>query len=260
MPRFAVAGVGPHAEMFHAASRTLGWDVVGDPLDADVAVVDGALGPRRDAALALLARGVGVVLAPGLGVEALVAIAEATERTAASVVVGEPFPTAPAVQRWFADLDTLGDVGHLSGRAARSADSIDLVRPLLTVLVLAGRVAGWGDPGGAEPAATGTLVRFGSGATATLRIDEPDRAPHWELQAASPTGALRLEMLPRPVVERDGRELTLPPAPDPADAFGAAPLLRTFRADLEAGRRPVLGPHLGLLVERLLRDGVSRAG
>jgi len=56
--------------------------------------------------------------------------------------MAESFPTAPAMQRWFAELQRLDEMTHLSGRVrAASADW-----SLLTVTLLSARLAGWGDP------------------------------------------------------------------------------------------------------------------
>ncbi len=273
-PTVALAGTGATAAMFAAAARTLGWPLVaisGEspqlvadhvdapivPLDellttvgAEIVIVDTPAEVRAGHAASLLDRGVHVLLTPGLDADGAALVASAAARSSARLVMAEMFPTAPAVQRWFVELGRLGRVEHLSGRAS----PLGLAWPLTAVAVFSTRLAGWGDPTGSATNGTGYTLHFASGPTARLGIaPAADLGPaRWELQAASARGTLRVELLPVPTVERDGEAIGLPASTEPAETFGAAPLLRTFWADVEAGRPPVLDAAFGALVERLL--------
>ena len=99
---------------------------------------------------------------------------------------------------------------------------------------------------------------------AQLVVDGPPADPaagpaRWELQAASPDHALRVELLPEPALERDGA-VAVPAGggSHPADVLGFAPFLRAFWADVTAGRRPVLD---AVFARELadLRDAVGRS-
>ena len=220
MPTIALAGTGRVAAMLTVAAQRLGWgvaalagdesgplaDQTGAPVvelsslladpRADIVVVDTPAPTRAGDAVTLLARGANVVLAPGMSVDDARRVVDAEQRLPGSLIMGEVFPAAPVVQRWFAELAGLGDVTHLSGRAG----GLDLDWPLLAVGVLSARAAGWGAPvdDGADAASP---LRFAStDGSARLSFDDTadGSARHWELQAASPSSTLRVEMLPRP--------------------------------------------------------------
>jgi predicted dehydrogenase len=97
--------------------------------------------------------------------------------------------------------------------------------------------------------ATLTLI-FDSGLRAKVRATWRAPAPMWEAQAASPEGAMRLELVPHPSVEVNGvpQALTSPP---PALAspllhhLGYVGQLEALSSDIEAGRPPTPGPQLG---------------
>jgi|Tabmets5t2r1_1033131.scaffolds.fasta_scaffold01427_2 predicted dehydrogenase len=97
--------------------------------------------------------------------------------------------------------------------------------------------------------ATLTLA-FDSGLTAQVRVTWRAPAPTWEAQAASPQGAVRLELVPRPSVEVNGVPVALP-SPPPGLAspqlhhLGYVAQLEALTADIDAGRPPTPGPQLG---------------
>jgi myo-inositol 2-dehydrogenase / D-chiro-inositol 1-dehydrogenase len=97
--------------------------------------------------------------------------------------------------------------------------------------------------------ATVTLV-FDSGLRAEVRATWRAPAPTWEAQAASPTGAVRLELVPHPSVEVNGVPVVLP-SPPPGLAtpqlhhLGYVAQLESLTADIDAGRAPTPGPQLG---------------
>jgi predicted dehydrogenase len=97
--------------------------------------------------------------------------------------------------------------------------------------------------------ATLTLA-FDSGLRAQVRVTWRAPAPTWEAQAASPQGAVRLELVPHPSVEVNGVPVALP-SPPPGLAspqlhhLGYVAQLEALTADIDAGRPPTPGPQLG---------------
>lgn len=94
---------------------------------------------------------------------------------------------------------------------------------------------------------------FDSGLEAEVRASWRGAAPTWDAQAASATGAVRLELVPDPVVELNGAPLRLPPAPsglaaDQLHFLGYVDQLAALAADVRAGHTPRPGPELGRLV------------
>lgn len=97
--------------------------------------------------------------------------------------------------------------------------------------------------------ATVTLA-FESGLRAEVRATWRAPAPTWEAQAASPAGAVRLELVPHPSVELNGAPIVLPtPPPGLASPqlhhLGYVAQLQALTADIDAGRPPTPGPQLG---------------
>ena len=97
--------------------------------------------------------------------------------------------------------------------------------------------------------ATVTLA-FDSGLRAAVRATWQAPAPTWEAQAASPAGAVRLELVPHPSVELNGVPIVLPtPPPGLASPqlhhLGYVAQLQALTADIEAGRPPTPGPQVG---------------
>src|SRR5918996_4206192 len=86
-------------------------------------------------------------------------------------------------------------------------------------------------------------LEFDSGLRAQVRATWRAAAPAWDAQAASPNGAVRLELVPRPTVELNGAPLALP-APPPGVAspqlhhLGYVTQLSALAADVDAGRPP----------------------
>ncbi|HET6951285.1 MAG TPA: Gfo/Idh/MocA family oxidoreductase [Acidimicrobiales bacterium] len=90
--------------------------------------------------------------------------------------------------------------------------------------------------------ATVTLT-FDTGLRAQLRATWRAAAPAWDAQAASPTGAVRLELVPEPAVELNGRALRLPAPPAGIASpqlhhLGYVGELAALTADIAARRRP----------------------
>jgi hypothetical protein len=94
-----------------------------------------------------------------------------------------------------------------------------------------------------------TLV-FDSGLRAEVRASWRAPAPTWEAQAASPTGAVRLELVPHPAVELNGAPVVLPMPPrglasSQLHHLGYVAQLEALTADIDAGRAPTPGAQLG---------------
>jgi len=93
-------------------------------------------------------------------------------------------------------------------------------------------------------------LAFDSGLRAELRATWRAPTPTWEAQAASPAGAVRLELVPHPSVELNAAPVVLP-APPPGLAspqlhhLGYVAQLEALTADVDAGRPPTPGPQLG---------------
>ena len=93
-------------------------------------------------------------------------------------------------------------------------------------------------------------LAFDSGLRAELRATWRAPTPTWEAQAASPAGAVRLELVPHPSVEVNAAPVVLP-APPPGLAspqlhhLGYVAQLEALTADVDAGRPPTPGPQLG---------------
>lgn len=104
--------------------------------------------------------------------------------------------------------------------------------------------------------ATVTLA-FDSGLHADVRASWRAAAPTWDAQAASPTGAVRLELVPHPSVDLNGVALSLP-SPPPGLAspqlhhLGYVAQLSALAADVQGGRIPSPGPQLGRHVLEVL--------
>ncbi len=269
----AVAGADADAVAAETGATVTGLDelVTGSGPAADVAIVAGPAERRVADTRALLHRGVPVLLVrDGLAPRAVGELGRLDPEEPPVVAMAEPFAVAPAVQAWFRRLADLGPVRHLSGLVDGSDDrpggsgDAGLVDALVAVTSLSARVAAWGaveavtSPPVRASAAGGQRLEltYAGGRSVDLVVPGPrpgasSAAPRWELQAASDAHALRVEMLPVPLLELDGAPTALPPEAHPADAFGFAPLLRTFWADVTAGRRPVLDTAFAVELSRL---------
>ena len=101
------------------------------------------------------------------------------------------------------------------------------------------------------------VLRFDTGLRSEVRASWRAPAPAWDAQAASATGAVRLELVPEPSVEINGTGLRLPAPPTEATApqlhhLGYIGLLEAAAADVEAGRTAPSTTVLGRLVLEIL--------
>jgi predicted dehydrogenase len=100
--------------------------------------------------------------------------------------------------------------------------------------------------------ATVTLT-FDTGLTALVRAAWRSVAPTWDAQAASATSAVRLELVPDPVVELNGTSLRVPDPPaalasDQLHHLGYTGQLASVAADARAARDPRVSAAFGRLV------------
>jgi predicted dehydrogenase len=85
---------------------------------------------------------------------------------------------------------------------------------------------------------------------AEIRVTWRAAAPAWDVQTASPTGAVRIELVPEPRVELNGGPLPLPVSPPGLASpqlhhLGYLGQLAALSADVDAGRAPRCGPAFG---------------
>jgi predicted dehydrogenase len=96
-------------------------------------------------------------------------------------------------------------------------------------------------------------LAFDTGLRAEVRATWRAAAPTWDAQAASATGAVRLELVPDASVELNGAPLRVPPAPGTAVSpqlhhLGYIGQLEALAADVGSGRPPRSSAALGRLV------------
>lgn len=109
-----------------------------------------------------------------------------------------------------------------------------------------------GDGLDVDDEATVTL-RFDGALHAQVRVTWRAAASVWEAQTASPTGAVRLELVPEPRVELNGATLPLPVTPPGLPSatlhhLGYLGQLASLATDTDAGRRPRCSPAFGRTV------------
>jgi predicted dehydrogenase len=112
--------------------------------------------------------------------------------------------------------------------------------------------------------ATATLI-FDTGLRATVRASWRAPAPVWDAQAATDTGAVRLELVPRPVVELNGVAVRLGPEPAGLPSaqlhhLGYVGQLAALVADVEARRGPRAPVDLGRTVLDIVCAAYRAAG
>ncbi|MSO87558.1 MAG: Gfo/Idh/MocA family oxidoreductase [Acidimicrobiia bacterium] len=104
---------------------------------------------------------------------------------------------------------------------------------------------------------TGLLARV----TASWRHAD---SPLWDAQISAPDGVVRMELLPRALLERNGVEVPLPGTsqgvPAQLEEFGYLQQIESFALDLQEHRAPTLGPAFGRSVLDLVCAAYASAG
>lgn len=111
-------------------------------------------------------------------------------------------------------------------------------------------------------------ITFDTGLRAHVTVSwraHSDAERVWDLQAASDTGVLRVELSPNLALEIDGEPVPLPaprgdlPSPK-LEQMGYAPQLESLLDDFDAGRTPEMGARFGRQVLDLICAAYSSAG
>lgn len=108
------------------------------------------------------------------------------------------------------------------------------------------------------------VLTFDSGLVGHVRASWRSAAATWDAQVATATSAVRLELVPSPVVELNGAPLRTPPPPaglptDQLHHLGYLAQLRALAADVAAGERPRVGPAFGRLVLEIVCAAATAA-
>lgn len=215
-----------------AGAAAVSWSDVHD--DVDLVVVSTPPGLHVTHTIAALDAGATVLVEKPLART----LAEADDllarvATGGRVVYAENLLFAPAVREFVRRLPTLGPLVHLSARSLQGAPTwggflepewgggalFDLGIHPLALVVAAADVAGAGEPVAVVAELRGdrtdtwgrATIDFADGSVATVESGwEGPEEGAWELQAASDTGTLRLELRPAVVLEHDGESVAIP--------------------------------------------------
>lgn len=284
MPSYAIVGSGWGGTLWaHAVRASVDHTVLDrvgtPPWGADVVVVATPPATHAAVALDLAATGVAVLVESPVATtledaDRLVAAVDAGARVAAT----SHLLHAPLVRAFLARARDLGALRHVGMRAAsvdRGADGpahpdgagvLTTVGPGAVAVLLAtlggdrpvavrARVERRHDDG--RPAAVTAAITTDSGTHVTFDVDDAAASAVWDVQVASGSSALRLELQPDPHLEQLGVDLPTPArryAIEPAqlETFGYLDQVAEAGADLLAGRPPWLGVTFGRAVLEVL--------
>jgi myo-inositol 2-dehydrogenase/D-chiro-inositol 1-dehydrogenase len=258
------------------------------PAGADAVVVATPPASHAAGAIAALEAGAGVLVEKPLATtladaDQLVAAARAAGRP---VVYAENLAFAVPVRHALAGIAELGAVDHLEARSLQPRPTwggfldpawgggvlFDLgVHPLALVLLAAGadQVA---DVSAALDASDDLVVddhavvdvRFASGRRARVEASWRHPTAAWDLQAASDTGVVRLELRPDVLLERNGEPVVLPAGPTGADPrlahFGYVEQLEALALALTGGPASPIDGEFGRLVLEVVCAAYASAG
>jgi len=261
------------------------------PAGADVVVVATPPSCHARDAIRLLDAGASVLVEKPLCCTLLEAdaIVAAAERHGQRLLYGENLAYAPVVQQLVARTVELGPLTHVEVRAiqplptwgAFTSDEwgggalFDLgVHPLAIAMLVAG-AAGEGRPVSVRARLEGgaghdsdehaeVWLSYASGLTATVVASWKGGPEHvWDVQVASATGVLRAELLPTPVLERNGDPVALP-APTASvpivEQFGYLGQMRALIDDTAAGLTPAMSAAFGREVLQVVCGAYWSAG
>ncbi|MFM8382165.1 MAG: Gfo/Idh/MocA family protein [Actinomycetota bacterium] len=235
------------------------------PNRADVVIVASPPGSHYDHAAHALERGAAVIVE-----KPLVTTLRDADRLC---VLGDRYPHrllyaenlifAPSVRRMLALVPEIGSLSHLSLRTVQSRPTwggflepdwgggvlFDLGVHPLALAVLIGRRCGAGEIVGVEARLHGdevdtdahVTIHFANGVRASLHVSwEGPEIPSWDVQLASASSVLRLELLPTVSLEHDGESLDL--ATEPHGLVQHLGYVDQLRLGLEAFRRAQPSP------------------
>lgn len=253
------------------AARAVTYDKL--PAGADIVIVATPPACHVEHALHCLERGSSVIVEKPLATTLIDAdrINLVSERHGHRVLYAENLAYAPAFRRWISEVSTMGQLGHLSIRMEQSAPSwgdfldpdwgggvlFDLGVHPIALAVLTGRACGAGEIVSASAHLHGettddraeVTLTFERGLRVALELSWRDSSTtSWILQAASPSDALTLELMPDVLLERNGTPVPLPligSEPPMIATLGYIDQLRAFMADLETQTRPWMSVDFG---------------
>lgn len=256
------------------------------PAGADAVVVATPPGRHVADAVAALEAGAAVLVEKPLATTLAAAdeLVDVAARTGRPVVYGENLLFSPVVDLALAHVDQLGALTHLSLRALQTPPDwggfltpewgggvlFDLgVHPLALALAVAGhhpeRVSAHleAGPGLEVDDLARVELEFPGGLRATVECSWRHPDVEWDLQAASASGVVRLDLQPEVALERDGEPVTLPPTRQGADPrierLGYVDQLRALAAAV-AGTPSACDAVLGRRVLDVVAGAYASAG
>ena len=265
-PLVAVASRTPTRSATRAAEwgcRAVSYEDL--PSRADVVIVASPPGRHYDHAAHALERGAAVIIEKPLvttlrDADRLCVLAD---RYPHRLLYAENLIFAPSVRRMLALVPQVGPLSHLSLRTVQSRPTwggflepdwgggvlFDLGCHPLALAVLIGRRCGAGEIVGVEAQLHGdrvdtdalVTVHFANGSQGSLHVswDGPE-IPSWDVQLASASSVVRLELLPTVALEHDGESLDL--VIEPHGLVQHLGYVDQLRLGAEAFRRSVPSP------------------
>lgn len=266
LPLVAVASRTPT----RAATRSAEWGCRAVtyedlPSGADVVIVASPPGSHLDHAAHALERGAAVIVEKPLVTTLFDAdrLCLLADRHPHRLLYAENLVFAPSVRRMLALVPEIGPLSHVSLRTVQSRPTwggflepawgggalFDLGVHPVALAVLIGRRCGAGEIVAVEALLHGdevdtdarVTVHFANGLRGSLHVswDGPE-IPSWDVQLASASSVLRLELLPIVGLERDGEPFDL--APGPHGIVQSLGYIDQLRLGTEAFRRSVPSP------------------
>jgi predicted dehydrogenase len=246
------------------------------PAGADIVIVATPPGQHADDTRRALGAGASVLLEKPLCPTLAEADALAAHPDADRVLYAENLAYAPVVERFVLGARGIGELTHLEVRTVSPLPTwgpfttdewgggalFDLgVHPIaIAVLAAAPRrpVSVQATLRGAADGSHGSdehgemTIEFDDGLRASVVASwQGGPTPIWDAQAAGPTGVVRIELLPAPVLEVNGSPSPLPQPrtkPPAVEQFGYLGQLEALAADVAAGRRPFMDVSFGRMI------------